>query len=377
MLFKLRALCAAVTLALGLVPSFAFAQATQVPPGEVCFSAVTGISGMIGTLGTITPGSNGTNGTYVNVPLTGGSGSGATANVTVSGGGVTNIAVLNPGLNYVVGDILSAVSANIGNVSGFSVPVASISINSSLAGGSVGFYVPNTLTYSQTWQDSGETVLNPNPITLDANGCATIYGTGLYRQILYDSLGNEVWDKLTSPLPSGLVAGVGISVTTSGGSTTIANTGVLSLGAVTGAITTSGDLSCSAGNCTVNHGQLMNTLTANVPLNNTANYFDGPSVAQGTTGTWYASGTVSLTDTSGAALFLCKLWDGTTVISSSLVEMPTLNYVESIALSGFITSPAGNIRISCRDNSSTSGEILATDTGGQTNDSTITAFRLQ
>jgi hypothetical protein len=177
------------------------AQATQVPPGEVCFQATTGLNGFIGTLGAITGGSGGAAGTYANVPFTGGSGTGGTANITVSGGTVTAAQVVSPGLNYAVGDILSAAGANIGGVAGFQVLVASNSINSSLAGGKVGMYVPGTLTPSQTWVNASETTLNSNPIALDSNGCAVIFGVGTYRQILYDSLGNEVWDRLTSVTP--------------------------------------------------------------------------------------------------------------------------------------------------------------------------------
>lgn len=195
---KLRTAIAAA-FAVALSCSQAFGQATILPPGEVCFQATTGINGMVGLLGTITGGSGYTNGTYGGVSLTGGSGSGATANITVSGGIVTGVTVLNPGTQYVVGDVLSASAASIGGTgSGFSVPVSSTAINSSLAGGSVGFYIPNTQTYKQTWQDSGETTLNQNPVPLDANGCAVIYGNGIYRQILKDSLGNTVWDKLTA-----------------------------------------------------------------------------------------------------------------------------------------------------------------------------------
>ena len=184
----------------------ALAQATILPPGETCFSATTGVNGMLGLLGTITGGSGGTPGVYGGVPLTGGSGSGGTANITVgSGGSVTAAVVLNPGSQFVVGDTLSALSANIGGVTGFSVPVSSTAINSSLAGGTVGFYIPSTQTFKQTWQNAGETILNTNPVNLDANGCAIIYGAGIYRMIVKDNLSNTVYDQLTaSTSPQGV-----------------------------------------------------------------------------------------------------------------------------------------------------------------------------
>jgi hypothetical protein len=67
-----------------------------------------------------------------------------------------------------------------------------------LAGGTVYFYIPNTSTFKNTWQDAGETVLNTNPVVLDANGQAIIYGDGQYRQVVNDVHGNLIWDKLTS-----------------------------------------------------------------------------------------------------------------------------------------------------------------------------------
>src|SRR5258708_1641045 len=174
------------------------AAATLLPPGKNCFQAQTGINGMVGTLGAITGGTGGAAGSYSGVTLTGGSGSGATANITVSGGAVTAVAILNPGTQYAVGDTLSAVAGTIGGTTGFSVPVASTSINSSLAGGKVYFYVPNTTTFKNTWLSAGQTVLNANPVPLDQNGCAVIYGTGSYRQILQDSLSNTIWDQVTT-----------------------------------------------------------------------------------------------------------------------------------------------------------------------------------
>jgi hypothetical protein len=181
---------------------------------------------MIGTLGSITGGSGYVNGTYTNVPFTGGSGTLGTANFTVSGGAVTSIVVLNPGKNFVVGDTLSASNANLGGAgSGFSVPVASTSVNSSLAGGSVNMYQPGNTTPKNTWKDSGQVTLNTNPIILDANGCAVIYGLGQYRQQLLDSLGNLIFDQLTtdtsaqnSPFYAGLAGGSpnGITITDTG-----------------------------------------------------------------------------------------------------------------------------------------------------------------
>ena len=81
----------------------------------------------VATLGAVTGGSVYTTGTYFDVPLTGGSGSGALATITVAGGAVTAVTITNGGLQYGVGNTLTAAAANIGGTgSGFSVPVASV-----------------------------------------------------------------------------------------------------------------------------------------------------------------------------------------------------------------------------------------------------------
>jgi hypothetical protein len=120
---------------------------------------------------------------------------------------------------------------------------------------------------------------------------------------------------------------------------------------------------------------ITNSLSGNVALNNTANYFDGPSIAQGSTGKWFVSGTVTLFDTAGGAAFAVKLWDGTTVISSAYHSSGSAVLLISVALSGYISSPAGNLRISAKDLTSTSGLIEAS-ASGNSKDSTITAFRI-
>lgn len=216
---KLRTFAAAVFACLALAcPA---RGATLLPNGEQCFSATVGLNGMVGTLGAITGGSLYTAGTYGGVALTGGSGTGATATITVAAGAVTGVTILAPGKNYVTGDVLSAAVASIGGTgAGFSVPVASVAVNSALAGGTIDMFVPNNLIPKPTWKDAAQTQLNTQPIILDANGCAIIYGSGTYRQILKDALGNLIWDQTTadysatnSPFWAGLAGGTPNAIT--------------------------------------------------------------------------------------------------------------------------------------------------------------------
>jgi hypothetical protein len=79
----------------------------------------------IKTLGSITPGSGYANGSYTDVQLTGGSGDSATADITVAGGVVTTVTLVEYGAAYEVGDVLSADDADLGGLggAGFSIPV--------------------------------------------------------------------------------------------------------------------------------------------------------------------------------------------------------------------------------------------------------------
>jgi hypothetical protein len=86
------------------------------------------VQSSVSSVGTITGGSGYTTGTYFDVPLTGGSGSGALATITVAGGAVTVVTITDGGTQYVVGNTLSAAASSIGGTgTSFSVPVSAVS----------------------------------------------------------------------------------------------------------------------------------------------------------------------------------------------------------------------------------------------------------
>lgn len=69
-----------------------------------------------------------------------------------------------------------------------------------LVNGTVEFYQPGGLVPKDTWQNFDATILNDNPLTLDALGSAVIWGIGRYRQIVKDQDGNQIWDEETAVL---------------------------------------------------------------------------------------------------------------------------------------------------------------------------------
>ena len=122
-------------------------------------------------------------------------------------------------------------------------------------------------------------------------------------------------------------------------------------------------------------GQLTNSLGADVALNNTASWFSGPAVAQGTVGTWFFSGTVTMEDTSAGAIFYARLTDGTTIIASGASVGMAANNPTCITLSGYLTNPAGNVAIQVKDISTTNGQLRFNETGNS-KDCTLSAFRI-
>ena len=119
------------------------------------------------------------------------------------------------------------------------------------------------------------------------------------------------------------------------------------------------------------------SLGANVAMTVTGTYYTGPSIAQGTSGTWLVSGNVTVQNTGGGDIVNVKLWDGTTVVASTRMHLVSVSgtYYGVAHLSGKIASPAGDLRISVSPVGRGDGEI-AYNASGNSKDSTITAFRI-
>jgi len=81
---------------------------SQIFPFPIAADWNVNASGGILTASITNAGSGYTDGTFNNTPLTGGAGTGATANITVAGGVVTTVVINNHGVNYAVGNALSA-----------------------------------------------------------------------------------------------------------------------------------------------------------------------------------------------------------------------------------------------------------------------------
>jgi hypothetical protein len=119
---------------------------------------------------------------------------------------------------------------------------------------------------------------------------------------------------------------------------------------------------------------ITNSLGADVNLNNTGTYFTGPQVAQGTVGTWWVAGTVTFLDPSSSGKVNVRLTDGTAIIASAQTQIQAAGSSATASVSGFLASPANNLRITANSNSTTT--VMKSNQSGNSKDGTITAFRI-
>lgn len=123
----------------------------------------------------------------------------------------------------------------------------------------------------------------------------------------------------------------------------------------------------------LNQISLFNAISGDVSTTGTANYFDGPTIANPTTGTWFVSGTVTISGAS-ATNATAKLWDGTTVVSSARGYMAASAQPVAVSVSGVFINPAGNIRISV--NTPDAACAIKANASGNGLDSNLTAIRI-
>jgi hypothetical protein len=97
---------------------------STLPTAKVTGTATRKETGAVLTLGTLVGGTGYTNGTYTNVALSGGTGYGATANITVAGGIVTACTLVRGGQWYTASDSLTC--SLIGAGSNFAIPAATV-----------------------------------------------------------------------------------------------------------------------------------------------------------------------------------------------------------------------------------------------------------
>ena len=88
----------------------------------------TSTTGPVAILGAIAGGSGYTSGTYTGVPLTGGTGSGATADITVAAGIVTAVTINSTGFGYTAANTLSASTYYLGAGTLFTVTVTTVTV---------------------------------------------------------------------------------------------------------------------------------------------------------------------------------------------------------------------------------------------------------
>lgn len=136
--------------------------------------------GPIATVGIIVGGTGYGNATYNNVPLTGGTGTGAQATIVVSSTTITSVVITTNGTGYRPNDVLSASNSNLGGSgSGFSTTI--LTISGGTANVDVKFLIPKGIQTNWIYQvyrslESNDFLLDPNAVP-SANLYLTYQGT--------------------------------------------------------------------------------------------------------------------------------------------------------------------------------------------------------
>lgn len=179
-----------------------------------------------------------------------------------------------------------------------------------LAHGTVYHFVPSTSTLKDTYQDAAASILNTNPVLLDAAGEAVLYGIGAYRQVLFDKLGNQIWDQVTTaPSLDGAVLLTGSTMTGPLVAPSISDTGaqLLTITPTTDTLTTTASLNVQGTTTQDNGREFLAAVgltsnrggSASGGAKDKAALFVGASAQTGTGNTWSIRTAFELTSGSG------------------------------------------------------------------------------
>ena len=137
--------------------------------------------------------------------------------------------------------------------------------------------------------------------------------------------------------------------------------GVSSIAGNTGAFTLGMGLTNLVNDLRVSLPSLVSYLTTPVNFTSGTTWFDGPSVAQGTVGTFLVIARASCTDSAAASPFAARITDGTNVYdtSSYFYSLVAGSFIDKIMVA-IVASPAGNLKLQAQiARSATTGQLTA------------------
>lgn len=236
-----------------------------------------------------------------------------------------------------------------------------------------------TFTAPRTWTLPAASSLNPgqslivsdavgaingaNTLTVAAAGSDTINGGASQNyaiartQITFVSDGVSKWT-FNGAAGGGTVTSVTIT----------AGTGI----AASGTCSSSTLVNCAL---SVSLPVYSNALVGDVALNNTSTFFTGPSVSQGSSGTWACTGTVTMIDVAANNNYNLRMTDGAFNATTALVGQSAQNAPVTVTMTGVFVAPAGNIRIQVRANAATTAAIKY-NLSGESRDAVLFCHRI-
>lgn len=321
------------------------------------------LKNMIATTSGLAGGSGYVNGTYVNVPLTGGTGGGATATIVVSGGAVTSVVISSvAGGGYTAGDILSASNTNLGGSgSGFTINVATVNASTLLNG------VYQNLTYSGSGTKSVTPVNAPLSIigNFALTGGTADFSTHNPNVTIYGNLSTASGTTLTKNTSS--TNNLTINGTTTNGGTfnhssgsTVTFTGPFS-NTSTGTYNQSGTGAVIASNTTTNSGTYNQSNTGTATFNGAFNSTSTGIYNHSGSGAFTAASTTSNAGTFNQSSATVATFTGAVTSTGSINQTGSGNILFS---STFANSGSSSVF-------SQTSAATTTFTGAATNDGTI------